>query len=150
VIGNWRDDAVGRVEGGGGEGAQVAFGVDDHEPPAPASLDGPVQQTRVPSLGAEHSEIGGRGNPIDPVLAGFDHTLEVSGGPSRSQVASRLNLRDPKHAVDDALVVGREDQDREVFVEGAQIDRQIGRDRRLAHAPFVGDHCQHRNRFGTD
>jgi hypothetical protein len=60
------------------------------------------------------------------------------------QVAGADGRRgDPEHALDDRLVVERDQRDGQVFVQGAQVDGQVGGHRGLADASLVGDDGDH-------
>ena len=81
-------------------------------------------------LGARLQQRGvrRRRHEVHAVLAHVDQPLEAALGPAVLEVAfaDRLAL-EAEHALDHALVVEREDQDRQVFVQRAQVDREIGR-----------------------
>jgi hypothetical protein len=137
-VGHRDQDAVRRVQGIARERLEIALRV-EHEDPVPRRvLQNPAQRERILGPGLEQTHVWRRGYEVDAVFADPQDAIEAALGPAVLQVAFPGARRTQgEHAIDHALVVEADQRHREVLAQGAQVDRQVRCEARLAHTPLV-------------
>ena len=138
-VGDRENDQVCGVERVLGERLEIALGIQDHHADEVRLHEDAPEGLRGLRPVLEGTCIRGRRHEVDAVLAELDHPIEGAFRPPVLQISlTRHSGREPKHALDGRLVVQRDDQHRQILVEGAQVDGEVGGDRGLADTSLVG------------
>jgi hypothetical protein len=121
------------------EGFEVALRIEHDEAGPLGTFENAPQRVRVVGAPLERRHVGRRRHVVDAVLPELDDLGEGAFGPAVLEVSlAGAGHPQGEHAVDDALVVQTDDQHRQVLPQRPDVDRQIGGQRRLAHAALVG------------
>ena len=122
------------------EDLEVALRVEDDDSGLVGVREDPSHEVRIADLLLELRDAPAGGHVVDAVLAETDRPIQRAV-PQR--YGERFGGELPfhvEHAVDQRLIVEADDENGQVLVQRAQIDGQVGGDRRLPDAALVVDH----------
>jgi hypothetical protein len=125
------------------EDLEVALGVDDDETMKIGPLECLEQGHRIVDLLLELRCVHRRGDVVNAVLAEPDDVLEGARAQARRDGVLRRCVVQREHAVELGLVVHAQDQDRKILTQCAEVDREVGRDGRLADTTLVARYGEH-------
>jgi hypothetical protein len=143
VIRDEDEREIARLDGVLGEDFEVALRIDDDEPVPSDSVEQAAQVEGIADLALELEDVRPGGYEVDAVLPQLHSRRQVPPAHRARHGLVECIRREREHAVDRGLLVEAEDEDRQILLHGAQVDRQVGGNGSLSDSTLVARHRQH-------